>query len=209
MTRRLHWLIVLLAAHLGVAALPAQAQAAADAGVYRVRPSDSLVQFTISKWTVFKEEGRFRDFQGTIHYDPADPAASRVEFQVRVASVDTKAEGRDKTLQDEDFFYAARYPTMSFRSTAVRAAGERTLLVTGELTIRGVTRTITVPVELLGVHQRRDSNALAGFETTFTIDRRQFGVLGLRWSGGELILGNEVTIRLIASAEKIGALARR
>lgn len=180
-----------------------------EAGTYQVRPGDSLVQFTLSKWTVFKEEGRFRDFSGTIVYDPANPAASSVALAVRVASIDTKIEGRDRTLLDADFFHADRYPTMTFRSTRVERLDPETLAVTGDLTIRGVTRRITAPVKLLGFSAVREMGMLAGFETTFTLDRHDFGVLGLGWSGGNLILGHEVTVHLILSAESGPSTARR
>jgi len=194
----------LLLAALLAGSLPALAQAPTQPTTFRVREGDTAIQFTITKWSVFKEEGRFRDFTGSIHYDPKQPAASQVEFEVRVASIDTKIDTRNRVLLTEDFFYADRYPTMTFRSTRVVATGKDAFQVTGALTIRGVTKTITVPVKLLGFHTLTDADKrvnIAGFETSFTLDRTAFGVNGTRWSGGELILGNEVNVTMLVSVE--------
>ena len=162
---------------------------------------------------VGKLEGRFQDFDGTIVYDPKNPAASRVEFEIRVASIDTKIGTRDRMLLSEDFFHAERYPTMSFRSTNVAPTGRDTFQVTGNLIIRGVTRKITAPVRLLGFSHYNDGSErvnIAGFETSFTLDRTAFGVNGTRWSAGEMILGNEVNITLIVSVEnRVPASAAR
>ncbi|MGH9811607.1 MAG: YceI family protein [Candidatus Acidiferrales bacterium] len=195
---------LLLLSSLLACSLPAVAQAPTQPTTFRVRDGDTAVQFTITKWSVFKEEGRFRDFNGTIHYDPANPSASRVEFEIRVASIDTKIGTRDRALLSDDFLYADRYPTMSFRSTNVAPQGKDTFQVTGDITIRGVTRKITAPVKLLGFSNYRDGSErvdIAGFETSFTLDRTAFGVNGTRWSGGQLILGNEVNITLLVSVE--------
>ncbi|HSC78478.1 MAG TPA: YceI family protein [Candidatus Acidoferrales bacterium] len=192
--------------------LPALAQAPSEPTTFRVREGDTAIQFTITKWSVFKEEGRFRNFNGSILYDPKHPEASRVEFEIRVASIDTKIDTRNRVLLSEDFFHADRYPTMSFRSTRVVSAGKDTFQVTGALTIRGVTQTITVPVKLLGFHTLTDADErvnIAGFETSFTLDRTAFGVNGTRWSGGQLILGSEVTVTLLVSVENRVESARR
>lgn len=159
--------------------------AAASSSRYDVSPSDSTVMFTISKWTVFKKEGRFHEFEGDIDNHPDRPQETRVSFAVRVASVDTKKQTRDEKLLSEDFFHAEKYPAMTFTSTSVTASDERTLQVTGDLTIRGITKRITVPVTVLGVTTVDDPPAcLAGFETTFVIDRTDFGVLGTAGAAG-------------------------
>ncbi len=196
---------VLLAALLA-GSLPALAQAPTEPVTFRIREGDTAVQFTITKWSVFKEEGRFQDFSGTVFYDPKNPAASRVEVEIRVASIDTKIDARNRWLLSEDFFHAERYPTMNFRSTRVVPQGKDTFLVTGNMTIRGVTRQITAPVKLLGFSHYLDDHGrervnIAGFETSFTLDRTAFGVNGTRWSGGQLILGNEVNVTLLVSVE--------
>lgn len=169
------------------------------ATVYRAEPVNGTVEFNIMKWGVVKEEGTFRDFTASIAYDAKDAAKSRVEFDVNAASIDTKNTDRDGTLRSEDFFHAARYPKLTFRSTRVVPRGRNLADVTGNLTIRGVTRSITVPVRLLGIHKRANGSEIAGFETTFTIDRRHFGVTGGRWiAGAPGVLGTDVTIHIMA-----------
>jgi polyisoprenoid-binding protein YceI len=130
-------------------------------------------------------------------YDAINPAASSIEVTVQAASIDTKNSTRDEVLRSDDFFDAARYPTLSFKSTRVRAVSEERLEVTGDLTIRGVTRQITIPVKRLGVGEVANEGEIAAFETEFTLDRTEFGVNGSRWSGGKLLLSKEVNIHLV------------
>jgi len=169
------------------------------ATLYRTEPTNGTVGFTIMKWGVVKEEGTFRDFAASIAFDAKDAAKSHVQFDVNAASIDTKNTSRDGTLRSEDFFHVAKYPKLTFRSTRVVPRGKNVADVTGNLTIRGVTRSITVPVRLHGVHRRNDGSEIAGFETTFTIDRRHFGVTGGRWiAGAPGVLGTDVTIHIMA-----------
>ncbi len=168
------------------------------ATLYRAEPVNGTVGFSIMKWGVIKEEGTFRDFKADIVFDEKQAAASRVAFDVNVASVDTKNDDRDSTLRSADFFDAKRHPKMTFRSIRVAPRGKSVADVTGDLTIRGVTRRITVPVRLLGV-SRSGGRERAGFETSFTIKRRDFGVTGGRWvAGAPGVLGEDVTVRIIA-----------
>lgn len=136
--------------------------------------------------------GEFNDFSGTLVYDPETPSNSSVEMTVQAASIDTDNQKRDDHLRSPDFFAVEEHPTLSFESTKVAAAGEETLAVTGDLTIRGVTKQVTVPVKILGV-----AGDKGGFSTEFVIDRQEFGV---NWNRaldqGGTILGDEVTVDL-------------
>lgn len=168
------------------------------ATLFRAEPVNGTVGFSIMKWGVIKEEGTFRAFKADIVFDDRNAAASRVVFDVDVTSIDTKNDGRDSTLRSVDFFDAKRHPKMTFRSTRVAPRGKDVADVTGNLTIRGVTRTITVPVRLLGV-SKSGGRARAGFETSFKIKRRDFGVTGGRWVAEfPGVLGEDVTVRIIA-----------
>jgi polyisoprenoid-binding protein YceI len=177
--------------------IAATVEFAAAPRTYEVSRTDSDLSFSIVKWQVFKEAGRFRDFSGRMMYDAINPAASSIEVTVQAASIDTKNSTRDEVLRSDDFFDAARYPTLSFKSTRVRAVSEERLEVTGDLTIRGVTRQITIPVKRLGVGEVANEGEIAAFETEFTLDRTEFGVNGSRWSGGKLLLSKEVNIHLV------------
>lgn len=161
---------------------------------YVISAEHSYVGFSIIKWMVVRETGRFRDFDGVIRYDPLNPAECRVVFTVRAESLDTGIPRLDAVLRSDDFFDTASFPTLAFRSVEVQMESAARLRVTGDLTIRGVTRRIVVPVSV-----RRTQGvaaAVTGFESRFTIDRTAFGVNGTRWSGGRLSLSREVDIEL-------------
>jgi polyisoprenoid-binding protein YceI len=190
-------LLFLLAALLAPAS-PAQAVTYDIAHLY------SNVSFSITK-IFFKEEGGFRDYSGQVVFDAAHPERSRVQMTVQAASIDTRIETRDKVLRSDDFFDVERYPTLGFVSTSVTPRSANLLDVAGDLTIRGVTRHITIPVRYLGHRQMAGWHDFVGFETEFAIDRTDFGVNGTRWSGGNLILSKQVNIRLSIGAVRPGS----
>ena len=165
-----------------------------------VVPVFSNVGFSITEFGVMKQDGSFRDFSGEIFYDPAHPERSRVSFVVQVDSIDARSQHREAALRSDDFFDTQRFPTMTFTSTSVAALPDKSLQITGDITIRGVTRRITFPARYLGITQINDHQSFAGFTTTFTLDRTEFGVNGARWQGGRLLLSKEVTITLAIGA---------
>jgi polyisoprenoid-binding protein YceI len=176
---------------------PAPGASSSEAKVYVVSKSYTTLSFTATKWMVFKEEGLFQDFGGTLSYSAQDPSKCKIDVTVQAASLDTRHSGRDKVLRSDDFFDVEKFPTLSFRSTSVKATGKETYNVEGELTIHGVTKRITVPVKMIGVRVMPGIGDFAGFETTFNIDRRDFGVLGTRWSGNTMAIDPTVVLHLI------------
>jgi len=134
----------------------------------------------------FKEEGLFQDFTGMLSYCSQDPAKCKIDVTVRAASLDTRNWVRDRVLRSDDFFDVEKYPTLSFRSTSVTATGKEAYDVEGDLTIHGVTKRIIVSAKTIGVRVMPGIGDSAGFQTAFNIDRRDFGVLGSRWSGNTL-----------------------
>ena len=170
------------------------------ARTYRVSTTYTTVSFTIVKWMVLKEEGLFREFTGSITYDPRNPSVCKIDMVVQATSIDTRNHGRDDVLRSDDFFNVAKFPTLEFHSTSVVRKDDDRMEVAGDLTIHGVKKRMLLPVKVLGVHAVDKANTMAGFETTFTIDRTDFGVLGFRWSGGQLTLSKEVTIHILAGA---------
>lgn len=169
--------------------------AVAEAGTWTVDSAHSGVGFEI-RHLLTDVPGRFNDFEGTIVYDPENPASSSVEFTVQAASIDTGNEDRDNHLRSADFFDVEKHPTITFKSKKVVKAGEN-LAVTGDFTLHGVTREITVPVEFRGTM----GNA-AGFATEFTIDRNDYGIEWNRNTGGGAILGNDVDIEIEIEAKQ-------
>jgi polyisoprenoid-binding protein YceI len=170
---------------------------AAETTRYQIRPTYSSIRFTIVKWGVIKDESLFRDFTGTLDYDPSNPATARIDVVVQASSLDTKNEMRDKVVKSDDFLDAARYPTLEFHSAGV----DRDSLA-GDLTIHGVTRRVRFKVASLGMRDLPNIGKLAGFETSFTVNRRDYGVLGARWGAVPGVLGDEVEIHIIIGAIK-------
>ena len=176
---------------------------AASSSDYVISSELSTVSFTVYKFVVLKEEGRFREVTGHVHYDPARPQDSTVDIVVNTASVDTNSSERDSKLRSEDFFDVPLYPTMKFVSTHVTLRPDKKLAISGNLTIHGVTKSIDVVGSVNGVNDVEHVGRLAGFETTFHIDRTTFGVNGTRWSGGKLLISPDVEIHLsIAATEQ-------
>jgi polyisoprenoid-binding protein YceI len=171
------------------------------AATYRISPVYSNVSFSIMKF-FFTEEGGFGAYNGTIRYDPSHPEKSEVRMSVQAASIDTRNSNRDAVLRSEDFFDAQKYPALSFVSTSVTLRSNNELELTGDLTIHGITRQISMPVKFLGAKQMPGWGDFVGFDTVFTIDRTAFGVNGAKWSGGRLILSHDVTIHLAIGAVK-------
>jgi polyisoprenoid-binding protein YceI len=199
-------LLVLLLAIAGTppaaVAQPAAPQAAAaQPGVFKVDPVHSSVAFNIRHF-VSQVVGRFKDFAGTIRYDPQHPADSSVQFTVQAASIDTDNEARDKDLRSEHFFDVEKFPTLSFTSTKVTPKGANAFDVTGNLTIHGVTKAVTIPATLGGTIKSA-KGAKAGFQSSFTLNRLDYGV---SWNsaieGGGTILGNDVNVTISVEANQ-------
>lgn len=175
----------------------------AEPALYRVDSTHSSVEFSITKWAVTRQYGSFRELDGTIRMTAECPEAAEVEIRVRAASLDTRNSNRDRVVQSDDFLGVESYPYLIFRSEEVRRNGAGVFEVVGDLTIRGVTRRIVAPVRFLGVAEVAGLGELISFETQFVVNRRDFGVLGTRWSGGKAILGDEVDVRLTVAARKV------
>jgi polyisoprenoid-binding protein YceI len=177
------------------------ALAAADPAAYKVDSDHSGVNFTIRHF-VSNVSGRFKDFEGVIKYDKANPAASSVNFTIQTRSIDTDNDDRDNHLRSPDFFDAEKFPTMTFTSTSIKAVDADTLEVTGDLTMRGVTKKVTVPVDVLG-SVKTPKGEKAGFESAFKLDRKEYGIAWNRMlDTGGAILGDDVKIVISIEADR-------
>jgi polyisoprenoid-binding protein YceI len=182
-------------------ALLLPALASADPVVYKVDPDHSGVGFTIRHF-VSNITGRFQDFDGVVKYDKANPAASSVSFTVQAKSIDTANGDRDNHLRSPDFFDAEKFPTWTFTSTSVKAVDADTLEVTGDMTIKGVTRKVTIPVDVLG-SVKTPRGEKAGFETSFKLDRKEYGITWNRaLDTGGAILGDDVKVNISVEADR-------
>lgn len=146
---------------------------------------------------ITKVRGRFTDIAGTIDFNADAPTRSSVTFEVQAASIDTGTPDRDTHLRSDDFFAVATHPTIAFASTAIAERGGNDYDVTGTLTMRGVTKAITIPVTLLGTAVDPWGNEKIAFEGEVTINRKDFG---LNWNAaletGGFLVGDEVKIGL-------------
>jgi polyisoprenoid-binding protein YceI len=170
-----------------------------DDVTWRIDPAHSQVIFTVTKWGFVEVEGRFFDFGGTVAYDEVHPERSQVDWHVKVASVRTGADNRDKALQDVEYFDAARYPEMRFVSDTVRAISPGVVEVAGRLTIRGVTRPLVVRAAVLGRQTVPGEGRFELFQTEFTLNRYDFGVVGGSILGPAI--SKDVRVRLTLAAQ--------
>ena len=161
-----------------------------------IDPSHSTVGFVV-RHLVSKVRGQFAEFEGKIVGNPEDLTTAQAEFSAQVTSVDTKQSDRDNHLRTSDFFDVANYPTMTFVSSRIEKSGESEYTVLGDLTLRGVTKEVSVHVEYLGTGKDPWGGQRAGFEATARINRKDFGV---NWNqaleAGGVLVGDTVEIHL-------------
>lgn len=172
-------------------------------GTWSIDPTHSRVGFSSRHAMVTKVRGAFNDVSGTAQLDAEDMSRSKVSVVLSVDSVDTRSPQRDAHLRSADFFDAQQHPTIEFDSTAVDEVDENQFIVTGELTIRGVTRTISVPLELLGVDTDPFGQLRAGLEGSRRIDRKDWGV---SWNtpldSGGVLVSDKITLEFELSLVK-------
>lgn len=172
------------------------------AKVYAIDKTHSDVSFRV-RHLVTKVRGRFADFDAEIRVVPGNPQDSSVRFTVRTASVDTDLPDRDQHLRSADFFDAEKYPEITFVSSRIQPIGKDRYDVTGLLTLRGVTREITLPVTFLGFVADPWGNEKAGFETEVVLDRKDFGMIwNAALDNGGVVLGDKVTVSIALEAVK-------
>ena len=158
-------------------------------GDYTIDPTHTRLGFSARHAMVTTVRGQFTDFAGTAHVDTANPAASKVELTIRTASIDTGVADRDGHLTSADFCDAEANPEITFSSTAVEREDASTWLITGDLTIKGVSRPVTLEFESTGSARDPFGNLRIGFEGGTSINRKDWG---LSWNaaletGGVLV----------------------
>lgn len=172
-------------------------------GTYTLDPSHSRIGFVARHAMVTKVRGSFNDFRGTVAIDGADPSRSSAEVSVEVASIDTRNSQRDEHLRTNDFLAAEQYPQINFVSTGVAAGGDRQFDLSGDLTIRGVTRAVTIPLAYEGAATDPYGNLRLGFEGSVTISRKDFGIT---WNAaletGGVLVSDSIVLELEISAIK-------
>ncbi len=168
--------------------LPVAAAAPAAGTSYKIDPVHTSVVFRIKHAGVSYFYGRFNKVAGSFAFDKADPKKAGFDVRIRADSVDTNDRKRDQHLKSPDFFNAKEFPTISFKSRSVESADSESLRVTGDLSLHGVTKSITVEMKHVG-STSGPRGAKCGFEATFTISRSEFGI-----TYGAGALGDDVTL---------------
>jgi polyisoprenoid-binding protein YceI len=173
-------------------------QAVPTAGSFALDPAHSHVGFSVRHMMIAKVRGRFTGVSGRLEVAD-DPAESTVEIDVDVSSIDTREEQRDGHLRSPDFFDVETYPKMTFRGTGISPAGEGRFELEGELTVRDVTRPLTLDVSYNGVGQDPWGNQRVGFDASGDVNREDFG---LTWNQaletGGVLVGQQAKIEIEA-----------
>ncbi|WP_448318073.1 YceI family protein [Streptomyces sp. CO7] len=185
------------------AAAPVSPDLAALTGDYTVDPSHTTLGFVARHAMVTNVKGQFREFTGTLHLDGSDPSKSTASLDIVVNSIDTGSADRDGHLRSADFFKIDEFPTMTFRSTAVEAAGGDDYRVTGDLSLLGVTKEVTIDLEFQGAAKDPFGNERVGFEGRGEILRSDWGV---SWNAaletGGVLVSDKIKLRFDISAIK-------
>jgi polyisoprenoid-binding protein YceI len=173
-------------------------------GNYVVDQIHSQIGFVTRHAMVAKVRGTFDEFEATAHLDAEDPTKSTVKVVIQAASVDTRNEQRDAHLRSNDFFDMANYPEITFESTAVEQIDDEHYKLTGDLTIKGVTRPVTIDFAFLGSATDPYGNLRVGFEGGVQVNRKDWGV---NWNAaleaGGVMVSEKVTLEFEISAIKL------
>ncbi|MEV6025089.1 YceI family protein [Streptomyces sp. NPDC052036] len=176
---------------------------AALTGDYVVDPSHTTIGFVARHAMVTNVKGGFQDFEGTLHLDGSDPSRSRATIDVKMDSIDTGSADRDGHLKSADFFKTDDHPTMTFRSTGAQALGGDDYRITGDLTILGTTKSVSIDLEFNGAAKDPFGNERVGFEGKTEILRSEWG---LTWNAaletGGVLVSDKIKLVFDISAIK-------
>ncbi|CUS36437.1 YceI family protein [Candidatus Nitrospira nitrificans] len=190
---RRHWLQgVVMAGLLGLFPPGVEAETAR----WDIDPDHSLIEFRVTHMVISKTSGRFMDYRGFVEMDASANTLKTIEATIQAESINTNQEKRDMHLRNADFLDVKQFPTMTYKMKHYRKQGA-TYTIVGNLTLRGVTKEVTLIGTLNGVTQDPWGNTRAGFTAEGTLNRKDFGMV---WNktldSGGLIVGDEVQIRL-------------
>jgi polyisoprenoid-binding protein YceI len=177
---------------------------------WQIDYSHSTIYFTARHMMISKVRGRFEKWEGSVEFDESNPEATAVAVTVDVASINTRDEQRDGHLASPDFFNTAEFPHMTFTSTRVEKTGDNSGKLSGDLTIRGVTKEVVLDVEYAGLAKSPWGTVSSGFSASGSINRKDWG---LTWNqtletGGMLVgekINIEIELELVKQPETIAA----
>jgi polyisoprenoid-binding protein YceI len=170
-------------------------------GTYAIDPTHSRIGFVARHAMVTKVRGSFNEFEGSGYFDVEHPSASRLQLTIHAASIDTRNADRDAHLRSNDFFAMDTYPLITFTSRAVDQLDDDTYRITGDLTMKGITKPVTVDFEYTGAATDPFGNQRIGFEGATTVNRKDWGV---NWNAaletGGVLVSEKVTLEFEVSA---------
>lgn len=169
---------------------------AQDTTMWKIDKSHTSVNFSINHF-FSSVLGKFKEYDGTIHFDPKNLDGSKAEFSVAINSVDTDDKKRDSHLQSKDFFDSKTYPKMTFKSTKFKKKSEKEYAIYGELTVKDITKNVILPMKITGEmeHPMMKGTIILGVEIETTIDRTDYGVGTGDWAA-TMVVGDEVKIQI-------------
>ncbi len=168
------------------------------ADTYQIDPLHSTLGFSIRHMMLSNVTGQFDKYEGQIIYDPNDLANSKVKVTIQAESIDTRNDKRDGHLRSGDFFDTAKFPTITFVSKKI-TSGE----MVGDLTMKGVTKEVSIPVTISGPVKTMGTNTAIGISGSFTLNRQDYGInYNKTLDQGGLAVGNEVAVDINVEADK-------
>ena len=170
-------------------------------GIYALDPTHSRIGFVARHAMVSKVRGSFNEFEGSGYFDVEEPANSKLALTIQAASIDTRNADRDGHLKSNDFFDMETYPEITFASTGVEQVEADNFRVTGDLTIKGITKPVTIDFEYTGTAVDPYQNQRIGFEGSTKVNRKDWGI---NWNAaldaGGVLVGEKVTLEFEVSA---------
>jgi polyisoprenoid-binding protein YceI len=170
----------------------------AAVATYKVDPVHSYVVMKILHGGVSNNYGTFGDIAGVVKFDDADPTKSSVEFTIKADTINTNNAKRDQHLKSPDFLNAKQFPVITFKSTAVKKLDDKNYEITGDLALRGTTKSLTTKFNIIGFGKNYEGVDTAGGETVFTIKRSEFGST----YGNNGGVGDDVTVTVAVEGVK-------
>ncbi len=168
---------------------------------WNIDPTHTSAEFSVRHMMITNVRGKFETISGVVEYDAENPSAASVDVTIDVKSINSGVADRDNHLRSADFFDAEKFPNITFKSTKVVFSGDNDVKVTGDLTIRDVTRSVVIEGEFLGQHKTPFGTTIVGFNGNTQINREDFG---LTWNvaleTGGVLVGKDIKIALEVEA---------